>query len=121
MMTSVRWEKGKTMTNTEAIKTLKANYPDICYTMLREAVDTAIEALKEQDKTGDVMRLIDANKLKDIISDTWILDRIDEQSTVDAVEVVRCKDCKYYDDEDSFCAYIIWAKPDGYCSGGERR
>lgn len=28
-------------------------------------------------------RLIDADKLKDIISDTWILDRIDEQPTVD--------------------------------------
>jgi len=33
-------------------------------------------------------RLIDADKLKDIISDTWILDRIDEQPTVDA-ELVR--------------------------------
>lgn len=33
-------------------------------------------------------RLINADKLKDIISDTWILDRIDEQPTVD-VEPVR--------------------------------
>lgn len=32
------------------------------------------------------MRLIDADKLKDIISDTWILDRIDEQPTVDPVK-----------------------------------
>lgn len=32
-------------------------------------------------------RLIDADKLKDIISDTWILDRIDEQPTVDAEPV----------------------------------
>ena len=29
------------------------------------------------------MRLIDADKLKGVISDTWILDRIDEQPTVD--------------------------------------
>lgn len=29
------------------------------------------------------MRLIDADKLKGFISDTWILDRIDEQPTVD--------------------------------------
>ena len=29
------------------------------------------------------MRLIDADKLKDIISDTWVLDRIDEQPTID--------------------------------------
>ena len=29
------------------------------------------------------MRLIDADKLKDIIDDTWVLDRIDEQPTID--------------------------------------
>lgn len=34
------------MTNKEAVKTLKANYPDACYELLREAVDMAIEALK---------------------------------------------------------------------------
>lgn len=28
------------------------------------------------------MRIIDADKLKDTISDTWILDRIDEQPTI---------------------------------------
>ena len=30
------------------------------------------------------MRLIDADALKDVISDTWVLDRIDKQPTVDA-------------------------------------
>lgn len=43
------------MTNTEAIETLKANYPDACYEQLREAVDAAIEALKVQDVTGDMI------------------------------------------------------------------
>ena len=46
-------------------------------------------------------RLIDANALRD---DTFILDAwdakivrawLDDQPTVDAVEVVRCKDCKH--------------------------
>lgn len=37
------------MTREEDIETLKANYPDACYKQLREAVDTAIEALKAQD------------------------------------------------------------------------
>lgn len=46
------------MTNTEAIKTLRANYPDACYEQLREAVDVAIEALKAQDKTEDADALI---------------------------------------------------------------
>ena len=43
----------------------------------------------------------------------------------DVVEVVRCGDCKYWDNEDDaercthkYCA--MWAKPDGYCSYGER-
>lgn len=33
------------MTNSEAIEVLKKNYPDSCYSLLREAVDTAIYAL----------------------------------------------------------------------------
>jgi len=43
------------MTREEAIETLKANYPDACYEQLREAVDTAIEALKAQDTAGDTI------------------------------------------------------------------
>lgn len=38
------------------------------------------------------MRTIDADKLKDTISDTWILDRIDEQPTVDVVKWISCKE-----------------------------
>lgn len=36
------------MTNSEAIETLKTNYPDPCFGLLREAVDTAIYALSAQ-------------------------------------------------------------------------
>lgn len=79
------------------------------------------------------MRLIDADKLEsgEVIIPTgnggyeyvevFYKDDVDNAPPVDAVEVVRCKDCKYYDDEDHFCSYVIWANPDGYCSGGERR
>ena len=38
------------MTDTEiieAIKTIKANYPDECYTMIREALDIAMKALEQ--------------------------------------------------------------------------
>ena len=38
------------MNNQEAIETLMANYPDPCYSMLREAVDKAVEALKKADE-----------------------------------------------------------------------
>lgn len=37
------------MTNKEAIETIKANYPDERYTMLREALDMSIEALEKQE------------------------------------------------------------------------
>ena len=37
------------MTNTEAIETLRANYPDACYEQLREAVDVAISSLKRSE------------------------------------------------------------------------
>lgn len=45
--------------------------------------------------------------------------------TIDAVPVVRCKDCKYYDAENHNCldemAYArIWNEDD-YCSFAERR
>lgn len=37
------------MTNKEAIETINVNYPDECYTMLREALDIAIKALEKQE------------------------------------------------------------------------
>ena len=43
------------MTNIEAIETLRTNYPDACYSQLREAVDAAIQALKAQDAIGDTI------------------------------------------------------------------
>ena len=36
------------MTNVEAIETLRANYPDACYALLREAIDVAIKALQRK-------------------------------------------------------------------------
>jgi rubrerythrin len=38
------------MTNSEAIDTLQANYPDACFEQLRDAVDTAIHALSVQSE-----------------------------------------------------------------------
>lgn len=43
--------------------------------------------------------------------------------TVDAVEVVRCKDCKYWEDGYlGYCTQIHTAMEyDAFCSNGERR
>ena len=56
-------------------------------------------------------------------------DALDEAIRImsaDVVEVVRCKDCKYWDNDDDAnrCRHessCIWAKPNTYCSYAERR
>lgn len=86
------------------------------------------------------MRLIDADALKEVIYNNlytitdffnrqdrgmfWtagIEKAIDEAPTIDAVQVVRCKDCKYYEGKNTYCANDRLATPDDYCSIGERR
>ena len=86
------------------------------------------------------MRIIDANKFiercKQIINEesdnpaciSWafaydnMIDEINEQPTVDAVPVVRCKDCKYFLSDDKGCDifYSVTTEND-YCSCGKRR
>lgn len=46
-----------------------------------------------------------------------------EQPTADVVEVVRCRDCEYYDNLlcGRFNAYGTSVEEDDYCSYGERR
>ena len=81
-------------------------------------------------------RLIDAYKLEDLLQSNSaryhhkddVIAAIAGQPTVDAVEVVRCKDCQYgcklwFDDKGvSFCRKIgIDIKPNHFCSYGERR
>ena len=53
---------------------------------------------------------------------------LDEAPTVDAVEVVRCKDCKHYDKRYALTPGGIWCAywgvdplADDFCSYGERR
>lgn len=86
------------------------------------------------------MRLIDAEKLVDMLYDNEfaVLCPLDEVSgvvdacpTVDAVPVVRCRGCEHckeaadHEGRGFFCA--IWGRgwhrvqPDDFCSYGERR
>ena len=77
---------------------------------------------------NDVYALFDASGFARLhVSD------IDTIPRVDAVEVVRCKDCKYWGqdvcsytgDDESFCTnpdgLDNYAHPDDFCSYGERR
>ena len=45
---------------------------------------------------------------------------ISKISTADVVEVVRCKDCKYFS-EFQHCSVLGFCEPNEYCSRGERR
>ena len=80
------------------------------------------------------MRLIDADKLKEwflrpysneeTYSNIDICSRINSAPTVDAVEVVRCKDCKNYgtDGNRLNCIVFCCSMPkNGFCSMGERK
>lgn len=89
------------------------------------------------------MRLIDADRLSEAIHENVIamyeesvaakedcLREIEDAPTVDAVVVVRCKDCKHYDlgvclkiYSDGNAQKDSWQSrnPDGFCSIGERK
>ena len=82
------------------------------------------------------MRLIDADALELDIQDQWEQNEISNgtwidfretlkrQPTIDAVEVVRCRECKWWNGETHGCirnpSTEPWWETD-YCSYGERR
>ena len=87
------------------------------------------------------MRLVDADEL--LLNNTWLWfdkngnhtiagDAIENAPTVDAVEVVRCKDCRYWDAfptasatpymHECSCRYPRrGTSANDFCSWGERR
>lgn len=82
------------------------------------------------------MRLIDADALRIILKHEWLNNNIDIGKyldiiqclklapTIDAVEVIRCKDCKYYESkcDNPFCYYTENnVETDDYCSFGEKK
>lgn len=88
------------------------------------------------------MRLIDADALKEFIESAYrplcddyhmkdyvlnqILTDIKNAPTVDAVEVIRCKDCKYFNgsasvEKGGICnKHLSYVDDEGFCSWGEK-
>ena len=78
------------------------------------------------------MRLIDADALEKRRID-WLVDgyadspsdmkewgmAIIEAPTIDAVEVVRCKDCRWYRTAEGCFFSTAEVEPDGFCSYGD--
>ena len=52
------------MTTNEAIEAIKCNWPDSRYTILREALDMAISALRQQECVGDVNKSLTLDELR---------------------------------------------------------
>lgn len=82
------------------------------------------------------MRLIDADALRIVFTEKGservcgvelckaIIFRIDEMPTVDAVPVIRCKDCKNFVDEEdqSYCIDMAGqCDGNGFCAWAERK
>lgn len=79
------------------------------------------------------VRLIDVNAAISAFADMGqdidthdVIDLLKEQPTVDAVPVVRCKDCQWFDaNDDYYDSYCdkngISVEEDFFCADGERR
>lgn len=81
-------------------------------------------------------RLIDADEAYKVLTDNYhhrtelqhkaLKEALSEVPTVDAVEVVRCRDCRFFEDEDYYgnCYCEEWGNitnDNGYCHEVERR
>ena len=79
------------------------------------------------------MRLIDADALFENLDDMMavsptgyihgetVADMINDAPTVDAVPVIRCKDCKYWLGEGRWCTYDMNTTAEEYCSKAKRK
>lgn len=89
-----------------------------------------IDADKIDYTTASVYRGKD-NEGKDVYRRTFVAIKsvVDEIPTADVVEVVRCRDCAYYREENGYCMnphcsssfYGHRVREEHYCSFGERR
>lgn len=70
------------------------------------------------------MRLIDAEEFERRmrgVYEEYMWDVLEEMPTVDAVKVVRCKDCAYYNGNNHYCDFDHYAIFNGYCYNGVRK
>lgn len=85
-----------------------------------------------REKQSSEKRLIDANALIEEAYAEGAYGYVDALQiaiapTVDAVEVVRCRDCNHCDPENHHCDHYMGTaaplrrKPDDFCSYGERK
>lgn len=74
------------------------------------------EPLQKGDRNYRTYNLDDA--YEDGYSDAFV--DIRNAPTIDAVEVVRCEDCRYFKGDGLECHWGMFAYEDDYCSNGKR-
>ena len=93
-----------------------------------------------REKSSNKKRLTDAdaiidfidmghyrNQLETCFSERDVVDMLESAPTVDAVPVVRCRECKHCDPENYHCDHPMGTtaplrrEPDDFCSYGERK
>ena len=94
------------MNREEAIEAIKCNWPDSRYTILREALDMAISALRQQEHFREVTKKVEPLTLDELrkmpISD-WVW--IDVLHSKEAVSSYYRKYDGYKKDEIFWCGY----------------
>ena len=82
------------MTRKDAIEAIKCNWPDSRYTILREALDMAISALRKQEAVTDRHQMTNADRIR-AMSDEELVEFIKNIK-------VRAVFCKAVKDNDAF-------------------
>ena len=85
------------MTREEAIEAIKCNWPDSRYTILREALDMAISALRKQDVT-------DSHEKNEPLTNAQKIRAMSDEELAEFIKhiKVRAAFCKAVKDNDAF-------------------
>lgn len=76
------------------------------------------------------MRLIDVDALLNRMQEDPLFDLVERygvsgvieaEPTIDAVPVIRCKDCKYWNGSGKYCDYEMSGLEDDFCSWAKRK
>ena len=111
------------MTIEEAIEAIKCNWPDSRYTILREALDMAISALRQQECVGDANKSLTLDELREAAQtgdpvwlvrancSSWVvIEKVDDRKYIQLVDYAEFGSDEPYDFAisdygDSFKAY----------------
>ena len=83
--------------------------------------DALKEQLREELPEATTEQQSDCQFAEIVMFDAWV----DSWPTIDAVPVVRCKECRWKEDEQpgmAYCSAVVggWVDEDWFCKGGER-